>query len=114
MEPRRVRDGDDPATYDDGEAAQLELERAGYAATTRGVNGLSMSPKRDQVIQFLEKDPSRAYCADCLRQALELSPVDVTMSTVNLADTRDDRVEVGLGWCSECRRRDQVVRARIA
>ena len=59
-----------------------------------------MVPKRDEIVRFLQKEPTRAYCDDCLRDALGLSGVDVTMSTANFADQRDERVAVGYGWCS--------------
>ena len=71
-----------------------------------------MVPKREHIIELLEKDPKRAYCNDCLIRALGLSPLDVTMSTANLADPGDKRVEAGYGWCSDCRRRDFIVRSR--
>jgi hypothetical protein len=71
-----------------------------------------MVPNRDDIVGFLERDPSRAYCNDCLKEALGMSAVEVTMSTEHLVDTEDERVEVGYGWCSECRHRDFVVKAR--
>jgi hypothetical protein len=43
--------------------------------------------------RFLQK-ATRAYCDDCLRGALGLSGVDVTMSTANFADQRDEGVAV--------------------
>jgi hypothetical protein len=69
-------------------------------------------PKRDEIVRFLQKDPTRAYCDDCLQQALGLASVDVTMTTANLADQPDERVVAGYGWCSECRKRDRVVQSR--
>jgi len=71
-----------------------------------------MVPKRNEIVRFLQKDPSRAYCDDCLKEALGISATDVTMSTANFADQRDDRVSVGYGWCSACRNRDRVVQLR--
>jgi hypothetical protein len=71
-----------------------------------------MGPKREDIVSFLDRDPTRAYCNDCLREALGMSAVEVTMTTENLVDTDDERVEVGYGWCSECRQRDFVVKAR--
>jgi hypothetical protein len=71
-----------------------------------------MVPKRDEIVRFLQKDPTRAYCDDCVKRALGLSATDVTISTANFADQRDDRVSLGYGWCSECRTRDRVVQLR--
>ena len=51
-----------------------------------------MAPKRAEIIAFLDRHPGRAYCDDCLTKALQLSPVDVTMSTANLASLDDQRV----------------------
>lgn len=71
-----------------------------------------MAPKRDEIATFLESDPSRALCDECLGQALGFSVPDVTMSTTDLAEARDRRVDVRYGWCSECRRHDRVSQSR--
>jgi|RhiMetdeSRZDD1v2_1073273.scaffolds.fasta_scaffold4782857_1 hypothetical protein len=72
-----------------------------------------MAPKRDDIVKFLEKHPTQAYCDECVRQALALFGVEVTMSTNNFAAKGDDRVVVASGWCSECRKRDRVVRSGV-
>ena len=71
-----------------------------------------MVPKRNQIVGFLDKNPGRAYCDTCLEKELGFSPVDVTMSTANLADARDPRVLARYGWCSGCQRHDRVVQSR--
>jgi hypothetical protein len=79
---------------------------------SEGSVAVTVGPKRDEIVAFLETDPSRAYCDECLRQALGFSAVDVTMSTADLADSLDERVNVAFGWCSACRKRDRVVQFR--
>ena len=71
-----------------------------------------MVPKRNQIVGFLDKNPGRSFCDDCLTEALGFSPVDVTMSTANFADARDERVIARFGWCSQCSRHDRVVASR--
>ena len=73
-----------------------------------------MTTKGNEIVRFLEQEPSRAYCHDCLEKALDVSAMALTISTMNLADTNDDRVDVRMGWCSECLRREQVTQARRA
>ena len=71
-----------------------------------------MVPKRNQIASFLNDNPGHAYCDACLEKALGFSPVDVTMSTANFADARDDRVVARFGWCSQCSRHDRIVESR--
>ena len=71
-----------------------------------------MGSNRDAIATFLDRDPSRALCDECLGQALGVSAPEVTMSTTNLAEMRDLRVDVRFGWCSECRRHDRVSQSR--
>ena len=92
-------------------AGGRELRDTAGLATSSTAAAVEQSPlarNREAVVDFLKQNALRTYCDGCLSQALALDPVDTTVTTINLADTADHRVEVRMGWCSNCRRRKRV------
>jgi hypothetical protein len=63
-----------------------------------------MSPNHNAALAFLNPG---SLCDPCLAEQLELSGMDVTMTTLNIEEQQTPGILVALGYCKRCRRMDR-------